>query len=298
MEKGSILKTIWEKFILLMSRLPLWFLYGISDVIYFLAYYIVRYRRSVVKKNLEIAFPDKTDKERKAIEKRYYHHLCDYFAETAKALTIPVDELISDKHMEIVNADLVNDLVAQGRQVFIYSGHVGNWEWFITFPKYFNESEIHTFYKTQKTSWTNDIIIASRTRGGIVAVDSKKGYRHIVECMRSQKKCVTLIIGDQSPKADAQQEWVDFMGINTAFLCGPVVIAQKTNQVLVYPSYIGYERGHYKVKLELVSENPKEDSQHGIISRFAQLLEADIRRCPEIWLWSHRRWKLNNVYDK
>jgi len=296
MEKDSIFKTIWKHFLLFMSRRSFRFLYALSDVVYFIAYHIVRYRRGVVKKNLALAFPDKSDDERKAISKRYYHHLCDYFVELAKALTIPVDELVSDKHMDIINPDLVNEYIAQGRQVFIYSGHVGNWEWFITFPKYFYESEIHAFYKIQKTSWTNDVITASRSRGGIIPIDSKHGFRHVVECVRNKKKAVTLIIGDQTPKADVQQEWVDFMGINTAFICGPTVIAQKTNQVLVYPSYIGYSRGHYQVELKLISDNPKEEQQHDLVKRFAELLEDDIRRCPELWLWSHRRWKLTEKY--
>lgn len=297
MEKDSILKKIWVKFLLTVSKLPFKVLYGISDVVYVLAYHVVRYRRSVVKKNLQMAFPEKSEEERKAIEKKYYHHLCDYFVELTKALTVPIDELISDKRMDIVNPDLVNDYIAQGRQVFIYSGHVGNWEWFTTFPKYFYESEIHAFYKIQKTSWTNDVITASRSRGGIIPVDSKRGFRHVVECVRNKKKAVTLIIGDQTPKADVQQEWVDFMGINTAFICGPTVIAQKTNQVLVYPSYIGYERGHYKVKLELVSDKAKDEEQHELVKRFAELLEKDIRRYPELWLWSHRRWKLSVSYE-
>ena len=59
------------------SLLPFKVLYAISDLIYFIAYHIIRYRRRVVAKNLRNSFPEKGADELRAIEKRFYHSFCD-----------------------------------------------------------------------------------------------------------------------------------------------------------------------------------------------------------------------------
>src|SRR5690606_18317686 len=77
----------------LLSRLPFFFLYLLSDFLFVVVYYGVRYRRKLVRKNLKNAFPEKTKAERKRIEHQFYHNLCDYSIETLKLLTIREDEL-------------------------------------------------------------------------------------------------------------------------------------------------------------------------------------------------------------
>lgn len=276
-------------FIKLLSRTPLCVLYFFSDVSAFLLYRVARYRLKVVRDNLLIMFPHKTDAERKAIEKRFYKHFADYIAETLKAITIRKDDLL--KRFVIKNPELVNDYIKAGRSVFLYSAHQGNWEWFITMPQYFPYGQRQTFYQPQTTQLVNDITLASRTREGIIAVESQKGYRHIVTCQKEGKVASTLIIGDQSPHRGAQKCWTNFFGRETAFLYGPATIGQKTNQVLIYPSYVGYKRGHYEIELRLITDEPKSLSKEEIIGRFAAYLEDDLCRYPELWLLSHRRWK-------
>ena len=68
----------------LVSFLPFWVLYLIADGMYYILYYIVRYRRKIVAENLEHSFPEKTSRERKEIEKKFYRHLSDFFVEFFK----------------------------------------------------------------------------------------------------------------------------------------------------------------------------------------------------------------------
>lgn len=270
------------------SHLPLCVLYALSDVTYFLMYHVVRYRLKVVRKNLEIAFPHKTEAERRGIEKRFYRHFSDYIFETVKSMTIPIDELM--KRMVITNTEEINKFTDEGRSVFVYAAHFGNWEWFITWPFCF-KAKIHTFYKPQRNPLANDLTLHSRTRNGIVAVPSRQGFRHMVSSVRSGERTVTLIIGDQAPSPSARKYWTNFFGRDTDFLLGPTTIASKLNLVLFFPYFKSYKRGYYEVEMKLLEADPAHHTDAEMIDRFAAMLEDNIRELPELWLWSHRRWK-------
>ena len=286
----KILFKIVSWIILAISRLPLRLHYITADFVGFVMYRIVRYRRKVVRENLLIAFPEKTDEERLMIEKKFYHHLADYFFETLKGMTMNLDELA--KRMVLVNADEINEQVfGKGKSAFIYSGHMGNWEWYTVWAKVL-AAECHSFYKKQRNQFVNDLVFLGRTRTGIKIVPSAKGYRHMLECKQQGKITATLIIADQSPKKISSKLWVNFFGRETAFLGGPETIARKLDMALLYPQVVGYKRGYYKVKLVPIALNAKEIEPKELVSRFAALLEDDIRNFPELWLWSHRRWKL------
>ncbi|MBR6250457.1 MAG: hypothetical protein IKR17_04570 [Bacteroidales bacterium] len=286
----NILHKIARGIVFAMSSLPMCVHYAAADVIRFVMYRIVRYRRKVVRENLLIVFPEKTDEERRDIEKRFYKHFADYIVETLKNFTISREELL--KRMVIVNKDEINEqILHKGQSAFVYAAHFGNWEWFTVWP-YILDAEIHTFYKKQRNKFVNDLTVYGRERTGVTAVPSAKGYRHMVECKQQGKTTFTLIIGDQSPKPVSSKVWVNFFGRETAFLGGPEVIARKLDLALLYPSVVGYKRGYYRVKLIPISLNPKEVDAKELVRRFAALLEDDIRSYPELWLWSHRRWKL------
>ena len=76
------------------SLLPFWLLYLISDGFFLLIYYLVRYRRKVVWKNLSSSFPEKSEAELRQISRQFYHWLCDYFVETVKLLSISNERLL------------------------------------------------------------------------------------------------------------------------------------------------------------------------------------------------------------
>ena len=114
-------------FLRIVALLPLRILYILSDLLYPLVYYIGRYRLHIVRKNLKNAFPQNTPQERKAIERRFYRHFCDYFFETIKLLHISDDEM--RRRMQFVNAELLESTLNSGRSVIMMLGHYGNWEY-------------------------------------------------------------------------------------------------------------------------------------------------------------------------
>ncbi|MCQ2215931.1 MAG: lysophospholipid acyltransferase family protein [Bacteroidales bacterium] len=281
--------TVVKYLLIALSHLPLGVLYALSDFAYVILHYVVRYRRTVVRKNLDIAFGDKDEAYRRKVEKRFYRHLCDYVFETIKAFSIDLKDL--NKRYKIRNPELVNYYLDNGRSVFLYCGHFGNWEWSLVYPSVLSKCQFQTFYQSQSGKGIDRIMTEMRTRVGNLAIESHKAYRHIVECMRNNIQTFTLIIADQSPHRKAKKHWTNFFNHDTAFLMGPEAMAVKTNQVLIYPSIVSYKRGYYEIEMKLIDDKASQNSGAGIIDKFAVLLEDDIRRTPELWLWSHNRWK-------
>src|SRR5688500_9186322 len=104
----------------LVSLLPLRILYIISDGIYGLIFYVFKYRKKVVMSNLRLAFPEKTEQERKKIAKKFYHNLIDTFIEAIKMLSTSTERL---SRRFTANMHVINDFYPTGRSVQIHIGH-------------------------------------------------------------------------------------------------------------------------------------------------------------------------------
>ena len=87
--------------------------------------------------------------------------------------------------------------------------------------------------------------------------------------------------------------WLDFLNQPTAFLLGANKIARKLEQAVVYPHFKKVGRGHYEVEMILIHPGQDESGDHPIIRNYAARLEESIHQDPALWLWSHRRWKLD-----
>lgn len=127
-------------FVWLLSVQPLWILYRLSDGLYYIMYYVARYRRRLVRKNLTASFPDKTEEEIADIEKKFYGWLCDYFVETIKLLTISEKEI--RRRMRFEGVELLNKYVDCGRSCAVYLGHYCNWEWVTSLPLWTSEKAV------------------------------------------------------------------------------------------------------------------------------------------------------------
>src|SRR5678809_318100 len=109
----------------LVSLLPLRVLYLFSDFAYFIIYYVAGYRKKVVLDNLSIAFPEKTESEKKQIAKEFYRNFTDNFIETIKLISAGKNFL--RKHY-ICDTQLFEELYRQGKKCQVHLGHNFNWE--------------------------------------------------------------------------------------------------------------------------------------------------------------------------
>lgn len=265
-------------------------LYFLSDIAFVIVYYLLKYRREVVIGNLMRSFPERSKGEIKVIEKSFYKHFCDIWFESVKTLIISKEEV--KKRYFIKNPELLQKYYDEGRSVILYSAHQGNWEW-LSLLMIYMPYQLTSLYQPISNRYFGKIMKIQRERFGMICVESNNGYRSIVAFSKKNILTLNIIAGDQSPQGDSAKHWVEFLNQKTAFLIGADRIAKKCNQVVIFPSISKISRGHYELELKVIEEMPGNCNNGEIIDRYVELLEETIMKSPALWLWSHKRWKLN-----
>jgi KDO2-lipid IV(A) lauroyltransferase len=262
----------------------------LSDILYLIAYHLVGYRRKVVRRNLAAAFPERDEKERLKIERRYYRHLCDLLIEGLYNLFASPRSIMKRYH--VVNRDLVNQYYEQGRTVVLMSAHYNNWEYMVTS---LNMQLFHHGIGVGKPLSNKRLepwVFRRRTRFGTEVVYPDT-VRQVVDFYdKHHVPCALMMLSDQSPAHPDKSYWTTFLHQETAFLYGAENFARRYNYPVLYYRVDKPRRGRYTVTFSLLCDNPQAVPQYTVEERYIRTLESDIAARPEFWLWSHRRWKL------
>jgi len=271
------------------SRLPLAVLYVLSDVIFFITYYILKYRRTVVMTNLENSFPQKTRKELEQISKEFYRNLCDYAAETLRLLSISGKEL--KERVVFTNPDIIKEYTGKNQSVLLLASHQFNWEWLLAGGSLQLPVPVDFVYLPQRSKLANAFALAIRTRFGGYAIARETVGREALR--RKDIIRATAIVADQFPgHFNHRKYWATFLGQRTAFFHGIAQLAALTNSATYFGLARKKSRGYYDVTLiKLTSPPYTEDSSLEVINRYIEESEKIIHEQPSGWLWSHRRWK-------
>ena len=271
--------------------MPLRVHYALADgLLYPLMYYVARYRRGVVKKNLLLAFPDKTESERRTIAKGFYRQFCHTMVESIYGYRCSDEEMrqrVVFEGMEEVNA-LID---AAGGGIFMLA-HMGNWEWMASIQQWVSPSvkELNV-YRRLKNGAMDRLMLDIRAKRGGACVEKQRILREMVR-YRAEKQPVTVgLLSDQKPRPEVTRTWTTFLHQKTGFLDGGEVLGKKFGYPVLYLYITRPQRGHYRVQMKTLSAAPKETEEGEITKAYAQVLEQNILEQPELWLWSHNRWK-------
>jgi len=271
----------------LISLLPFWLLYLMSDGIYVLLYHITGYRRKVVAENLSNAFPEKTDAERKLIEEKYYRYLGDLVVETIKMLTISESEIA--RRVSGPNAPIIEETFKSGKSIIGILGHYGNWEWCgLRFSQMVNRKRI-IVYKPMSNQVFDSLFIRIRSRFGATLVDMKSIARNLIRWRN--ERTITVVVGDQTPARGEISYFTNFLNQPTAVFLGAEKLAILTNSEVMFCDIRRLKRGYYQCTLVPLFTEPKLTAEYEITNAHVHYLEQVIRHEPQYWLWSHRRWK-------
>lgn len=276
----------------LMAMLPLKLLYVLGDIIYFPLYYIFRYRRKVVRNNLKNAFPEKTEKEIVAIEKKFYFSLCDYVVETVKLMRMSPKTI--KKHLRFEGTeDVKRFAVQEGRSCVVYMGHNFNWEFVTSLPLHFGNDKIQfgQIYHPLANKAMDRLFLNLRNQYGAESISMAKTLRRILQLNKEGKPFVIGFIADQVPTWEAINHWLLFLNQDTPVFTGTEKIAQRTASAVFYMSLHRECRGHYVAKFHLVSEDASKTADNELTDKYFKMLEDDIKSEPYLWLWAHKRWK-------
>lgn len=274
------------------SLLPFWLLYLISDGFFLLIYYIVRYRRKVVWKNLSSSFPEKDEAELRQISRQFYHWLCDYFVETVKLLSISNEKLL--RRIEFRGVEQLEQCFDNGQDCAAILGHYCNWEWLsatgLAFKRY-PEAVMGLIYHPLYNDAFDQLFIDIRKAHGGDCIPKQDILRHLITLKRENRRSLFGYISDQAPRWMNIHLWLRFLNHDTPVFSGGERIMRKMNDAVFYVDMERPRRGYYICTFKLLTDHPDTLPEHGITVRFFQLLESSIRRQPAFYLWTHNRWK-------
>lgn len=277
------------------SRLPLRILYVFSDLIFFIIFYIVGYRKKVVLENLKHSFPHKTLAELKSIRRKFFLNFSDYLIETAKSFTVPVDELrVRVQHL---NQQVFHDAKAEGKNVILLTGHVFNWEWFTALATIVPQNNCHPVYRKMQSSFWEDEIKKIRNRYGNKAIEAGEVIRHILRQPNNGDR-IYMFVADQSPFVTDVNYGIKFLNQKTPVFIGYDKLATRFDFVFVYCDMKKVKRGFYQVNYCRISPEGEQFREYEVVKKFHKMLENTIHRRPDNYLWSHRRWKYASAIKK
>ena len=270
-----------------LSLLPMWFLHGISYFLYLIVYKLLGYRTKVVKSNLKGSFPEKSEKEIKKIMDSFYLHLCDLIVEAIKGFSISEQEV--NKRMKFRNIEIVDHFYKAGKHLVVAGGHYGNWELFALAVGNASTYTPLALYTPLANDFFNKKFLQTRGKYGLGLLSVKEIRTKLNDIM---KVPYMVIFGtDQSPRKTQRAYWTNFLNQETGVQYGAEKFAKEFKAAVVFFNIYKVKRGYYEVEAQLICENAEETEYGYITEMHTKLLEDIVRKQPEYWLWSHKRWK-------
>ena len=261
--------------------------YGFGVPIYWILYYVMRYRRKVAMENLRNSFPEKSEKEIREICRKSYCNLAEQIINTISKAGISNEELLH--RMDIHGVDEVAKIIGEQSCVFL-TAHLGPWEagtaLSLSMPNHITVGVYHPL----KNRVMDELMKRIRTHTRVELVPMKQTMRYFIQRSR-QKPLIMGLIADQSPQRRAGQQWFKFLNQWTAFFDGGEVLARKYNLPVIYFSPRRIKAGIYEANMSIVYDGKEQVAEYEITKRYINLLEQDIISHPEMWMWTHRRWK-------
>ena len=280
----------------LLSFLPLRALYVISDGFYCMVYFLVGYRRRLVRRHLADCFPEKDEAERRKIERGFYHWFCDYLVETIKLFSMSERQIrrrmVFEGH-EAINADF-----SKGQSVGLYLGHYCNWEWITSLPLWTSpEGKCAQIYHPLENVWFDRLFLRLRERFGAKCIPMAETLRRLVGYRKEGQPIVLGYISDQIPFWNNIHHWLDFLHHDTPVLTGAERLMRQLGESVYFADISRPRRGYYVCRFVKMADNASKmvekvtTDQWPLTDRYFQMLEECIRRQPECYLWTHNRWK-------
>lgn len=272
----------------IISLLPLWVFYRLSDGLYYLVYHVVRYRRRVVYANLRSSFPEKSEAEIERIAKDFYSFFCDYIVETLKFFSMSEKNI--RKRMQFEGLNQVKEDFANGRSVTLYLGHYCNWEWISSLGLHLDE-QCGQIYHPLENATLDRLFLYMRGRFKAQSIKMDDTFLTILKWKKEGRKNIVGYIADQVPGYNNIHYWADFLHHDTPVFTGAERISKIMDTAVYYIDVERPRRGYYVARFIKIADSLNEHPVFFATEQYFRLLEQNIQRAPQYWLWSHKRWK-------
>lgn len=262
-------------------------LYIISDILYIIVYKLGNYRQKIVQENLSRCFPKKTNKEIMIISNKFYHHFFDLIVESIKSIS--ADRQFFKKRIHFKNIDIFHKYYSKNQSTVLAVAHYGNWEWGILGISICAKQNMTGVYKKLNNNIFNQIMMKIRRKFGANLLEMNNLLRYILN--KKENPEIIGLLADQSPSKNKINYHAKFFNQKTPVYLGPEKISIKMDYPVLFCNMHKIKRGHYEIDIEELCINPRTTKEGEITSIYLKKVEESIKRKPEFWLWTHRRWK-------
>jgi KDO2-lipid IV(A) lauroyltransferase len=262
-------------------------MYILSDIIYLLFFYVIKYRKKVVFNNLKRSFPEKSEKEIRIIGNKFYKHLCDILLEGIKGFKISKKQIL--KRHRLTNPGFLNDYFNRGQSVIVATAHYSNWEWGSLSGGLQTKYKLLGFYKPLANKYVDELLKKSRAKCGMSLISIFETYKTFDK--HKDDVFAYILASDQSPSNYKKAYWMNFLNQETACLHGIEKYAKMFNLPVLYIHIYRIKRGYYEIEMKKILEDPSKCHEGEVTKLYMEFLEKIIKENPYQWLWSHKRWK-------
>lgn len=274
--------------IIIVSYLPFRLLYILSDILFIIMYYVLGYRKKVVRHNLELALPNLTASERKIIERKSYQHLCDMFLETMKTMSITQKQI--DKRFVFKNIEVYHELEKKGKSIALMCAHYASYEWVVSLNKQISFKG-YAIYKKINNKYFDKLIRDIRSKFEAYLIHNRESIAIIESNSLKKELCLYGFASDQSPMLKPLTYWSNFLNIEVPIHTGAEFLAKKYDMNMIFLRVEKVKRGYYEAYFEVLSEDVQSISDYQITESFMRKVEQQIYAAPEFYMWTHKRFK-------
>lgn len=268
------------------SLVPMPILYGLSSMMYVIAYHVVGYRKAIVIQNISRSFPEKSYGEVGRVVKHFYAGFTASFAEMVKSISIRPRKL--DAKLTFIGLERLTELLGDGKNVIACLGHCGNWEVLNFMPRKL-DCDMYAVYKPLKSEVANRLMIRLRSRFGMRLIEDRSVVRHLLA--KNTAPGVYLFLADQRPRIRDEKYRFEMLNQPTWHFSGVEKLARTTGSAVVYLHILPTKRGSYTVVCAPLCDDGGATAEGEITRSYVGRLTENIEEAPHAWLWSHKRWK-------
>jgi KDO2-lipid IV(A) lauroyltransferase len=256
------------------------------------AYAVAKRERRKALAHIAIAFPEWDAAQHRATIKAMFRHLGMSLFEIAWMPNM--DVAVRDRLTVIEGAERLYELIDQGRGVVVFTAHCGNWEWMSYAIGLFGRPTT-VLQRERDAPEMNRYITEHRARSGVRTIDrgSAAAGRELIQSLRRGGILAFLI--DQNLRTDSVQ--VPFFGRSALTPIGPAKLAVRTESIAVDILIERLPDGRHRLKIGEPLFCKRDDDPVALTAHMTRIIEAQIRRVPEQWVWMHDRWRDRPQWD-
>lgn len=273
----------------IVSNLPFWLLYQLSNLLYVFLYHLIGYRKAVVQKNITLCGFATSPAEQKKVERKFYRFLCDLFLEAIKVKGMSKAQMM--RRFSVTNPELLEDFAKQGKSVFVMTGHYANFEWLLALGYYVSLKPV-AIYAPLQNKYFDKYIKKVRSIHNAALVSRKNFADEFATSQRENKLRLVGFAADQSPQRKSKNYYRTFFGHEVPVFTGAERLGKRFDVPVVMAKVKRIKRGYYQTTFSVLAEHPNELPDYQITDAFYEALEEQIKEDPSQYFWTHNRFKL------